>query len=119
VGPAVLGDEAAVRLDHHQGGDALDPVLLLQLVGDAGPVLHAQPVAVGLLHVAEHVLGRAVRGDEHDLHVVHLAVEVRQHGGELSAGRAPVGGEVEQNQILALQSRVCLHGAPISFDKLV
>ena len=33
-------------------------------------------------------------------------VELRQDGGEESAGRAPVGGEVEGDDLLAVEGRV-------------
>jgi len=64
-------------------------------------MLHSAPVAVGLLHVGDHVLGAPVAGHEHDLQVVRdLSVEVTQHGGELPAGRTPVGREVVEDEVL-------------------
>ena len=95
MGPSVLCDQCPVRLDHDQGGDALDAELLLQIIGQGGTVLSGQPVPVRLLHVRQHVLVGSVRGNKHDLHVVNLVVEVLEHRRELPAGRAPVGGEIK------------------------
>jgi len=97
----ILGDQGAVLLAHHQHGDPLDSVLLLQIVGESRVMLHTAPVAVGLLHVRDHVLGGPVARHEDDLQVVRdLSVEVTQHGGELPAGRTPVGGEVVEDEVL-------------------
>merc|ERR1711988_1246963 len=44
-------------------------------------------------------------------------VEVLEHGRELPAGGAPVGREVVEDKILALQSLVSLHFAAVSLDE--
>ena len=108
VGPPVLGHHAPVFLDDDQHGDALHSILLLQVVGEGGVVLHSAPVSVRLLHVGDHVIRRPVAGDKHDLQVVRdLPVEVTEHGSELPAGRTPVGREVVEDEILHSEVKVC------------
>jgi len=98
---AILGHHGPVLLADDQGGDAGDAVLLLEVVGQVGAVLHSEPVSVGLLHVTLHVLRRSVGGDEDNLNIaVKFFIEIFQHWSELSAGWAPVGREVVENQIL-------------------
>merc|ERR1712072_409345 len=115
---AILGDQGSVLLHHHQHGDPLHSVLLLQIVGESGVVLHPAPVPVGLLHVGDHVIGGSVAGHEDYLQVIRdLSVEVTQHGGELPAGRTPVGREVVEDEVLVLQSLLSLHLAAISLHQ--
>jgi len=118
MGPAILGDQGPILLHHHQHGDPLHAVLLLQIIGQSRVVLDTAPVAVGLLHVGGHVIGRSVAGHEDNLQLVRdLSVEVSQHGGELPAGRTPVGREVVEDEVLVLQGLVSLNFAAISLDQ--
>merc|ERR1712055_615279 len=116
---SILGDHGSILLTDDKGWNSADSILLLELVGHGRVVLTGQPVAVGLLHVGQHVLGGTVRGDEHDLHagLVHLVVEVLEHRGELAAGRTPVGGEVVQNQFGAGQSVISGYGGAVGLDQ--
>ena len=89
---AVLGDQGPVLPDHHHHGDPLHSVLLLQIPGQAGVVLHPVPVTVILLHVGDHVLGAPVARHEDDLQLIRdLSVELCQDGCELGAGGTPEG----------------------------
>merc|ERR1712055_513897 len=108
---SILGDYGSILLTDDEGWNSAYSILLLELVGHGRVVLTGQPVAVGLLHVGQHVLGGTVRGNEHDLHagLVHLVVEVLEHRGELAAGRTPVGGEVVQNKVRIRQGAISGH----------
>jgi len=83
-------------------------------------VLGGEPVAVRVLHVGQHVGLRPVGGDEDYLDsrgVGQLLEEVLQHGSELSAGRAPVGREVEQDDLLVAEHGVGRDGGAVGLDE--
>ena len=87
-------------LDHNQGWDPSDFVLLVQTFGEVGVELHSEPISVRLLHVGEHGLWRLVTGTKDDLDIVHSLIECLELGSEALAWGAPVGREVVQDQIL-------------------
>lgn len=67
----------------------------------------SQPVSVHVVIVLDHVIGRLVGGDEHDLKLsrrftlVHqLRVEVAQDGCEVSARRTPSSREVDPHHLV-------------------
>ena len=67
----------------------------------------SQPVSVHVVIVLDHVIGRLVGGDEHDLKLsrrftlVHqLRVEVAQDGREVSTRRTPSSREVDPHHLV-------------------
>ena len=98
--PPLLGHQTPIRLDHHQGWNSTDPIMLFQGVREIRVELHSQPVPMRLLHVGEHLLWGLVTGDIYDLHIVHSLIECLELGSEGLARGAPGGREVEQDQIL-------------------
>jgi len=45
-------------------------------------------------------------------------IEVLEHGGELPARRTPVGREVVEDQVLAIEGGLCCMAASISLNQL-
>jgi len=83
----------------------------------------SQPVAVHGVHVAHHFLGAVVGGDEDDLEwrgrlalFQQVRIEVAEHGGEVTARRAPAGRKIEAHH-LVLQSLLGVHAAAVLADQ--
>lgn len=83
----------------------------------------SQPVAVHVVIVFHHVVGRLVGGDENYLELsrrlalLHqLRVEVAQDGREVAARRAPAGGEVDPHHFV-LQRLLGLHEFPVLVEQ--
>ena len=108
ISAALLGDQSAVLLDDHEGGDPLHPVLLVQGAREVRCMLDSQPVPVRLLHVGEHFLRGLVTGHKDDLNIVHCLVESLQLGSEYLTWGAPVGRKIKQNKILFLLKMVVI-----------
>lgn len=66
-----------------------------------------EPVPVHVVVVFRHVLGGFIRGYKHDFELsrrvalLHqLGVEITQHRGEVTARRAPAGGEIQTDYFI-------------------
>ena len=102
ISPPLLGHQSPIRLDHHQGWNSTDSILLIQSVGEIRVELDSKSVSMRILHVGEHRLWGLVTGHKYDLDIVHSLIECLELGSEALARGAPVGREVVQDQILEL-----------------
>merc|ERR1719322_2340856 len=83
------------------GGGSLTAHVAPPVLGDQLAVLVGPPVPVRLLHVGHHGILRLVRRHKDNLDAVNLLVEILEDRGEPSARRAPVSGEVDEDDVLA------------------
>ena len=97
ISPPLLGHQSPIRLDHHQGWNSTDPILLFQGVREIRVELHSKPFSMRLSHVGEHLLWGLVTGHKYDLNIVHSLIESLELGSEGLARGAPGGREVEQD----------------------
>merc|ERR1719245_1256649 len=85
------------------GGGSLTAHVAPPVLGDQLAVLDGPPVPVRFLHVGHHGILRLVRRHKDNLDAVNLLVEILEDGGEASARRAPVSGEVDEDDVLVGQ----------------